>query len=142
MEANLLPAEKLQLEQALYGLSFSCRAQLQDADIQEHLKDTVFVRQMSCEEPIEKLYYSAKFTDICVYCSAPVAPWNDKEQYYPQCEGCREKPPISNAKKSKAKNSFLSCVRIFCLDSVTFYGQCVSASVVFGTVSNDIHSNG
>ena len=96
---------------------------------------------MSCEEPIEKLYYSAKFTDICVYCSAPVAPWNDKEQYYPQCEGCREKPPISNAKKSKAKNSFLSCVRIFCLDSVTFCGQCVSASVVFGTVSNDIHSN-
>ena len=39
-------------------------------------------RQMSCEEPIERLYYSAKFTDICVHCSAPVAPWNDKEQYY------------------------------------------------------------
>ena len=73
------------------------------ADIPEHLKDTFFVRQMSCEEPIEKLYYSAKFTDICVYCSAPVAPWDDKEQYYPQCEGCGDKPQISNAKKSKAK---------------------------------------
>ena len=103
-KCKLKPAEKLQLEQALYGLSFSCGAQLQDADIPEHLKDTVFVRQMSCEDPIEKLYYSAKFTDICVYCSAPVAPWNDKEQYYPQCEGCGEKPLISNAKKSKAKN--------------------------------------
>ena len=82
---KLKPAEKLQLEQALDGLSFSYGAQLQNTDIPEHLKDTVFVRQMSCEEPID---YSAKFTDICVYCSAPVALWNDKEQYYPQCEGC------------------------------------------------------
>ena len=55
---KLKPAEKMQLEQALDGLSFSCGAQLQDADIPEHLKDTVFIRQLSCEEPIEKLYYS------------------------------------------------------------------------------------
>ena len=61
---KLKPAEKLQLEQALDGLSFSYGAQLQNTDIPEHLKDTVFVRQMSCEEPID---YSAKFTDICVY---------------------------------------------------------------------------
>ena len=35
--------------------------------IKEYLEEdigTVFVRQMSCEEPTEKLYYSAKFTDV------------------------------------------------------------------------------
>ena len=53
-------------------------------------KETVFVREMSCEEPIEKLY-SAKFTDIMclLFCSS--CSWNDKEQYYPQCEGCGDK---------------------------------------------------
>ena len=90
---KLKPAEKLQLEQALDGCH-SLMEQLQNTDIPEHLKDTVFVRQMSCEEPID---YSAKFTDICVYCSAPVALWNDKEQYYPQREGCGDKPQISTS---------------------------------------------
>ena len=68
----------------------------------ECLKGVVYVRQMSCEEPIEKLYYSAKFADICVYCSASVAPWNDRQPHYPQCNGCATKPPIPNAKKSKS----------------------------------------
>ena len=31
-------------------------AQSQDADISEHTKDTVFVRQKSCEEPIENVF--------------------------------------------------------------------------------------
>ena len=81
-------------------MSSSCGAQLQDADIPAHLKDVVYVWQMSCEDPIEKLYYSAKFADICVYCGVAVDPWSDTQPYYPQCEGCREKPPIANAKKS------------------------------------------
>jgi len=49
---------------------------------------------MSCEDPIEKLYYSTKFADICVYCGCAVDPWSNKEPYYPQCEECREKPPL------------------------------------------------
>ena len=69
--------EKKELEKALDGMSFSCGAQLQDSDIPEYLKDVVFVRKISCEDPIEKLYYSAKFEDICVYCSGPVPPWSD-----------------------------------------------------------------
>ena len=97
---KLKGTEREQLEVSLDYMSFSCGAQLQDADIPVHLKDVVYVRQMSCEDPIEKLYYSAKFADICVYCGVSVDPWSDKEPYYPQCEGCREKPPIANAKKS------------------------------------------
>ena len=57
---KLKSAEKFQLERALDGLSFSSGAQLQDADIPEHLKDTVFVRRMSCKEPIEKIVVFSK----------------------------------------------------------------------------------
>ena len=96
--------EKTNIQCALDGMSFSCGAQLQDADIPEHLKDTVFVRQMGCEQPVEKLYYSAKFEDICVHCSGDdVAPWSDLEEFYPQCDGCSAKPKIPNAKKKKNK---------------------------------------
>ena len=74
--------EKKELEKALDGMSFSCGAQLQDSDIPEYLKDVVFVRKMSCEDPIEKLYYSAKFEDICVYCSGPVPLWSDIRRHF------------------------------------------------------------
>ena len=91
--------EKNELEKALDGMSFSCGAQLQDSDIPEYV---VFVRKMSCENPIEKLYYSE---DICEYCSGPVPPWSDTEAFYPQCTSCAEKPKIANSKKNKTVNT-------------------------------------
>lgn len=80
---KLKPPERLQLEHSLSDLSFSCGAQLQDADIPAFLQDIVFVRQLICGEPIEKLYYAAKFADICIHCASPVATWSDKEEFYP-----------------------------------------------------------
>ena len=69
----------------------------------ENLKDTVFVHDMSYEEPVEKLYYAAKFEDIFVHCSSrDIAPQNNMELHYLQCEGCIEKPKI--AKKKKKNN--------------------------------------
>ena len=44
-------SEKEESKQALNGLSFSCGAQLQDADIPVQLKDILFVRTMTCEDP-------------------------------------------------------------------------------------------
>ena len=41
------------------------------------LKPLVYVKSMHCNERIEKLYYSAKFEDICIYCAAIVPPWSD-----------------------------------------------------------------
>ena len=102
---KLKPPERLQLEHSLSDLSFSCGAQLQDADIPAFLQDIVFVRQLICGEPIEKLYYAAKFADICIHCASPVATWSDKEEFYPQCEGCSDKPPIQNEKFKKSKKS-------------------------------------
>ena len=34
----------------------------------------VYVRDIVCGEPVEKLYYSAKYPPICVYCAIPVDP--------------------------------------------------------------------
>ena len=57
---------------------------------------------LDCNEPIERLYYSAKFTDICIHCSSEsVSPWNDTEEFYPQCESCSEKSKIPNVKTQR-----------------------------------------
>ena len=98
---KLKKQERLEVEQRLNGLSFSCGAQLQDSDLPDHLKEIVFTRKLACEDPVEKLYYSAKYEDICVYCSGPVNPWSDTEMYYPQCKGCEDKEKIPNAKMSR-----------------------------------------
>ena len=57
---KLKPPENLQLEQSLNDMSFSCGAQLQDADIPTHLLNVVFTGQLTCGDPVEKLYYAAK----------------------------------------------------------------------------------
>lgn len=101
---KLKAEEKVQLDRSLSDMQFSCGAQLQDADIPPNLQDVVFVRELSCDEPIEKLYYAAKFADICVHCASPVSSWSDREKYYPQCDGCAGKIPIENEKFKKRKN--------------------------------------
>ena len=39
-------------------------SEITDPDIPTQLKDTVVICTMSCRDPIEKLYYSAKLEDI------------------------------------------------------------------------------
>ena len=95
---KLTHTQKQQLERVLDHVSFSCGTQLQDySDLPQDMMDMVFARNLNCNEPIERLYYSAKFADICVHCSSEsVSPWNDSEEFYPQCEGCSEKSKIAN----------------------------------------------
>ncbi len=104
-------------------MSFSCGAQLQELDdIPAALKDIVFVREMSCGQPIEKLYYAARFDDICVYCAEVVSPWSNTEQYYPQCSAMTvQRNPQSKMKNSRKRKS-------------VFF-------VSFVFMQNDIHSN-
>jgi len=45
---------------------------------------------LNCHEPIEALYYSAKYEPICVYCAKPQA-FTDEKQY-PQCSDCKDNP--------------------------------------------------
>ena len=74
---KLKPQERTEVERGLDGLSFSCGAHLEDSDLPDHLKAIVFMCKLSCEDPVEKLYYSAQYEDICVHCSVPVQPWSD-----------------------------------------------------------------
>ena len=97
---KLKAAEIHKLRMALDDLSFSCGASLQDSEIPSELKELVYVRNMHCNEPIEKLYYSVKFEDICIYCAEKVPPWSENNPHYPQCDDCSEKPTVPTKKKT------------------------------------------
>ena len=65
---------------------------LQDLNLPDQFSDVVFVRQLHCHDPIENLYYTAKYEQICIYCGQLQAFTSNLE--YPQCINCKEKPVI------------------------------------------------
>ena len=90
---KLSPRQRKTLQDLLEGMSFSCGSPLQELDLPSDLVDEVFVRDLNCSEPIELLYYSAKYDPICVYC-AKEEPFSH-EKFYPQCKDCKHMPPVS-----------------------------------------------
>ena len=48
----------------------------------------VYVRNVNCADRIEKLYYSAGYDPICIYCATHVIA--KKSEYYPQCSDCKQ----------------------------------------------------
>ena len=88
---KLKAADRCQLQQILDNWSYSCGAQLQDLNLTGSLAE-VYVREITCNEPIEKLYYSAKYEPICIYCALP-QPFSDPN-FYPQCAGCSNREKI------------------------------------------------
>ena len=65
-----------------------------DADIPPNLQDVVFVPELSCDEPIERLCYAVNL---------PTYAFN-VPHLYPQCDVCAEKVPIETEKFKKRKN--------------------------------------
>ena len=96
-------AEKRLLESVLDGLSFSCGSPLQEADLDlpEQLQSVVSVRELQCGDPVEALYYSADYTDICVHCSSDIEVNETLPEFFPQCTECAGKPTISRKKSKK-----------------------------------------
>ncbi len=47
---------------------------------------------MPCGNPIEKLYYTAKYEPICIYCATSVQVNPQGEDHYPQCQDCDDNP--------------------------------------------------
>ena len=88
---KLTRKERADLQTGLQDVSFTCGAQLQDLELPGRLNE-VYTRIMSCEQPIEKLYYSAKYSPICVYCAEDVE--SVPTDKYPQCVDCAGKPVI------------------------------------------------
>lgn len=93
-QRKLNTSQRTSLERSLNGMSFSCGVPLQELDLGPELCDLVFVRTLQCGDPIEILYYTAKYEPICIYCAQPVASCEGKT--YPQCEQCKDKPPITH----------------------------------------------
>ena len=56
--------------------------------------------QVHCDDPIERLYYSAGYAPICIYCAADIPPANasDKPDIYRQCDTCIKKTPVTRSK--------------------------------------------
>lgn len=74
---KLTRKERADMQVAIDDISFTCGAPLQDLQLPGRLSE-VYTRELSCGEPIEKLYYTAKYTPICIYCA-------DDVESVPQC---------------------------------------------------------
>ena len=79
--------DRQRLEQELDGLMFTCGSSLEELELPAPLNE-VYVRNVNCADPIEKLYYSAGYDPICIYCAANVTA--DRPEYYPQCCECKQ----------------------------------------------------
>ena len=78
------------------------------------------MRQLQCEEPVEKLYYSMGYEPICIYCSSEdnLDIPNDS---YPICEFCKG---LGNLLSLKECNNYL-CPFIMTLFICVLYVVCV-----------------
>lgn len=90
------------LQMLLSDLSYTCGSQLCDLNLPAEL-DNVENRVHQCGDTIEKLYYSAKYDPICVYCGVS-EPFSN-EDCYPRCQNCNYIASI----KEKVAN----CIIIF-----------------------------
>jgi hypothetical protein len=66
---KLYSNNRKELQLILNDNEYSCGASLADLHLPEIYKD-VEIRAHNCYYPIERLYYSAKFAPICIYCAA------------------------------------------------------------------------
>ena len=87
---KLTRKERADLQVAIDDISFTC-APLQDLQLPGHHSE-VYTRELSCGEPIEKLYYTAKYTPTCIYCADDIE--SVPKDKYPQCNACKDKPEI------------------------------------------------
>ena len=88
---KLSSADKCKLSECLQEHTFTCGANLSDMNLTENLCD-VCVRDLSCYDPVERLYYSIKnYEPICIYCSSTENLIFDVD-VYPQCKYCTQQP--------------------------------------------------
>ncbi|CAB3988078.1 Hypothetical predicted protein [Paramuricea clavata] len=89
---KLKPAQKTQLTNVLGDdVEYTCGATLEEFEWPENFP-TVFIRDHTCYDKIEKLYYSCDYEDICIYCSKDSNLVEIEDNvFYPQCQECINK---------------------------------------------------
>ena len=78
------------LQRTLDKYTYSCGAELSDLNLDGF--PLVYVRHVQCHDPIERLYYSAGYPPICIYCGKDQSPTNSS--FYPQCDECQNREAI------------------------------------------------
>ena len=86
------------LETILADVDYSCGALFNDLDLPAEL-DTVCVKDHGCGDPVEKLYYSAGYDPICLYCSSEDLDQSVPDNVYPLCHSCKDKKHIPKRNK-------------------------------------------
>ena len=82
--------QRQNLQSILDNYEYSCGASLAELKLPEDYKE-VEIRDHECNDPIEILYYSAKYSPICIYCATEQGYEKDE---YPKCQSCIDKPTI------------------------------------------------
>ena len=80
---KLSSSQRLSLQPIFDNYEYKCGATISDLHFSEEFKDVDFCDHDSFD-PIEKLYYSAKYTPVCVCCGVK-EPYTRKKEY-PVCK--------------------------------------------------------
>ena len=70
-KVKLKKKERTDLQVAIEDISFTCGAPLQDFQLPGRLAE-VYTREFLCGELMDKLYYTAEYSPICIYCADTV----------------------------------------------------------------------
>ena len=96
---KLTTVQHNQLMATLEGMSFSCGAPLEDLDLPDGLP-VVFVKELSCSDPMEKLHYSVGHEAICYYCGTEQEIIEEEtDVYYPACCACSGREKVKKCGK-------------------------------------------
>ena len=83
-------AARSTLQSILEDVSYTWGSSFDDLDLPDSLSSVV-IRSHQCGDAIEKLYYSAGYEDICIFCATPSDLVESlPDSVYPICSSCRE----------------------------------------------------
>ena len=74
--------ERATFQSILDDTAYTCGATLEDLDLPDRLAG-VTVKDHSCYDMVEKLYYSCGYEPICIYCSSEDV--EDSTEFFPLC---------------------------------------------------------
>ena len=94
-ETKLTKQQNKSLEEALADSVFTCGSALEDLQVEGF--NNVYIRPLNCYDHIEKQYYSAGYTPICVYCGEDCPLYHSSSTNHPsgmKQQECNNKEPI------------------------------------------------
>ena len=91
--------EVSELQSILEDVSYTCGTTFDNLELPGRLTN-VFVKDHSCADTIEKLYYSCGFDNICVHCASEEVKDIVNSDFLPQCQECKDLERVNRPNKS------------------------------------------